>query len=356
MSTINFQEAYAAVYNEDLKNQLLENSDEFFGIEELTDDEIESIVEETVFEMLDEGYDFDELEEVFDEFISEAKVTVGGETGGSGAKVTTGSGSRMAASSRLSNIKAKKRAENIAKVKSAVKSTISKAKEAGKSAIGKAKEAGRSAKFHAVDKKVAAYATQRGLHPAAGAAARSKDPEKRRGLRARVAADIKGRIKKKVAQAQVDTAAKARSAGQAATDAKNKAVQSAKNKAAVAKRGIRGAVGKAARAVASGAGKVASRLGEETEREDLFDVILEYLVSEGYADTNENAIAIMANMSEEWRDSIVEEYKDFPTHKVTTKAGKLMGSSAGKTDSKSKKKEERGIKMMDTMMQHTPDR
>ena len=40
---------------------------------------------------------------------------------------------------------------------------------------------------------------------------------------------------------------------------------------------------------------------------DLFDVILEYLIIEGYADTNENALVIMANMSEEWRDSIVEE-------------------------------------------------
>jgi hypothetical protein len=34
--------------------------------------------------------------------------------------------------------------------------------------------------------------------------------------------------------------------------------------------------------------------------------ILEHLVAEGYADTNESAIAIMANMSEEWRQSIVE--------------------------------------------------
>jgi len=38
---------------------------------------------------------------------------------------------------------------------------------------------------------------------------------------------------------------------------------------------------------------------------DNFDVILEYLVAEGYADTNQNAIVIMANMSEEWRDSII---------------------------------------------------
>ncbi len=39
---------------------------------------------------------------------------------------------------------------------------------------------------------------------------------------------------------------------------------------------------------------------------DLFDVILEYLVAEGYADTNENALVIMANMSEEWRETILE--------------------------------------------------
>lgn len=39
---------------------------------------------------------------------------------------------------------------------------------------------------------------------------------------------------------------------------------------------------------------------------DTFDIILEYLITEGYADTNKAAIAIMANMSEEWRQSIVE--------------------------------------------------
>jgi hypothetical protein len=39
---------------------------------------------------------------------------------------------------------------------------------------------------------------------------------------------------------------------------------------------------------------------------DAFDIVLEYLIVEGYADTNKAAIAIMANMSEEWRQSIVE--------------------------------------------------
>ena len=43
------------------------------------------------------------------------------------------------------------------------------------------------------------------------------------------------------------------------------------------------------------------------EEVDTFDAILEHLVAEGYADTNENAIAIMANMSEEWREEILDE-------------------------------------------------
>jgi len=42
------------------------------------------------------------------------------------------------------------------------------------------------------------------------------------------------------------------------------------------------------------------------ENFDLFDYLLEYLVAEGYADTNKAALAIMANMSEEWKQSIVE--------------------------------------------------
>jgi len=39
---------------------------------------------------------------------------------------------------------------------------------------------------------------------------------------------------------------------------------------------------------------------------DNFDIILEYLVAEGYADTNQSALVIMANMSEEWRQTILE--------------------------------------------------
>ena len=45
------------------------------------------------------------------------------------------------------------------------------------------------------------------------------------------------------------------------------------------------------------------------ESYDLYDIILSHLITEGYADTNENALVIMANMSEDWRESIVNEGK-----------------------------------------------
>jgi hypothetical protein len=47
------------------------------------------------------------------------------------------------------------------------------------------------------------------------------------------------------------------------------------------------------------------RRGNQEEGYDLYDVILSYLLDEGYADTFESAEAIMVNMSEEWRDSII---------------------------------------------------
>ena len=69
-----------------------------------------------------------------------------------------------------------------------------------------------------------------------------------------------------------------------------------------------------AKGFASGMG-LAGRIGKRVmtgEEVDLFDYVLEHLIAEGYADTNESALVIMANMSEEWREEILDEaYVDF---------------------------------------------
>ena len=63
-----------------------------------------------------------------------------------------------------------------------------------------------------------------------------------------------------------------------------------------------GKVGNAARAFAKGF----------TEETDLYNIILSHLIDEGYADTEEAAECIMVNMSEEWRDDIIEKKYSFP--------------------------------------------
>lgn len=42
------------------------------------------------------------------------------------------------------------------------------------------------------------------------------------------------------------------------------------------------------------------------EEIDLYDIVSEYLISEGFCNTDEDASVIMANMSEEWRNQIIE--------------------------------------------------
>ena len=46
-----------------------------------------------------------------------------------------------------------------------------------------------------------------------------------------------------------------------------------------------------------------------SEEYDIFDIIRDYLLDEGYAETLEAANAIMVNMSEEWREDILDEAK-----------------------------------------------
>ena len=64
-----------------------------------------------------------------------------------------------------------------------------------------------------------------------------------------------------------------------------------------------------------GGGNAARRRAEKLNNSyDLFDYMMDYLIDEGYADTNENALVIMTNMSEEWRESILldERIRDSP--------------------------------------------
>ena len=55
---------------------------------------------------------------------------------------------------------------------------------------------------------------------------------------------------------------------------------------------------------------------------DLYDIILSHLLDEGYAETLEQAQVIMVNMSEDWRESIMEAMKPLPVGKMLKQAAR----------------------------------
>ena len=64
--------------------------------------------------------------------------------------------------------------------------------------------------------------------------------------------------------------------------------------------------------------------------EDIYDIILSHLLDEGYADTEQSAEAIMVNMSEEWRESIMISegmtMKDFKKQRSRQKQKEKRGA------------------------------
>lgn len=75
---------------------------------------------------------------------------------------------------------------------------------------------------------------------------------------------------------------------------------------------------------------------------NLYDIVLAHLIDEGYTDTIDGANAIMANMSEEWRESIMEaegSYGQTPrTHSaystLARKGNKAASKHAARTDTR----------------------
>ena len=79
----------------------------------------------------------------------------------------------------------------------------------------------------------------------------------------------------------------------------------------------------------SGYNTIRTRLDADNDRQenyDAYDLVLSHLIDEGYANTEEAALTIMANMSEEWRESIVEEV--FDEARKADKLGYERGTAA----------------------------
>lgn len=88
---------------------------------------------------------------------------------------------------------------------------------------------------------------------------------------------------------------------------------------------------------------------EVRESYDFYDIVLEHLLDEGYCDTEEKAITMMASMSEEWIDSIISEapFQISGPHPTTIDGTKLeySPSNVGKPYKNKKRAKTRANKL-----------
>jgi len=99
---------------------------------------------------------------------------------------------------------------------------------------------------------------------------------------------------------------------------------------------------------------------------DYYDTVLSYLLDEGYAETPEAAEAIMVNMSEDWKEDIIEAAKDQSNKqiekgvKTTYKAGNVLdnqhqGRSRGLNRLSSTEREEKTKRMRERLKARRDD-
>ena len=376
MTSFNIYEAYAAVYNEDLREDILSVDEEFEFIDGLSDNELDEVMEE----IISEGTDISECFEVFDEIISEARVDMTARA--ARRREYTQASEKSAGEARkrgAAKEKSERRAERVERIKSSVKRAAEKVKtkSAGvaSAAAGGAAEAGRVAKGIAssAKKKVTgklaaakeriAGAVRSGRTAVAGGlrkAASKIEPKEKTGKEIKASAKEKigayrmgrgkvapERLGSPRSAASVSAGSQGRAlppvgktkTGKTLTSSQRSTQTAAQNRRLsqrlgesfdllaeiiledLINEGYAETFEEAFEVLESFSDYEVGELAENyivEETVDLYDVVLEHLLDEGFADTEEAATVIMANMSEEWRDGILESrggYSDSPVVK-----------------------------------------
>ena len=65
------------------------------------------------------------------------------------------------------------------------------------------------------------------------------------------------------------------------------------------------------------------------EEVNYYNIILSYLIDEGYAESPESAVGIMVNMSEDWKDCIIDEELTGPRREYALDRAEKLRSLAG---------------------------
>ena len=362
MTSFNIYEAYAAVYNEDLREEILTVEEDFSFIDDLSDNELVQVMEEILSERevtLDECFDAFDADLLSEETEMQRMNRLQNKATREkkGAAATAGR-MKSAERDRVGRKHAIKRlqvatsraADNL---KSNVKSKAERAKTlaggVASAVAGGAAEAGRKAKS-GVEKVKGKLASAKekikgfiksGRKAVAGGLrglASKVEPKEATGKEVKSAAKqtISGIDRRKAAEAKQRAYAAGGRGSEVMQGQPTGTFKSKKSRSEAQKREARVTASESYETLASyiledlisegyaetfeGAlsvlesfsdyevGELAENyLLEEVENVDLYDIVLEHLLDEGFADTEEAATVIMANMSEEWREEILGE-------------------------------------------------
>jgi hypothetical protein len=411
MNAFNLYEAYAAVYDEDLREDILSFEEDFEFIDELSDNELDQVMEEFIAE---ENLNINECFEMFDDFLIEGRIDMASRRAARQQYAASSEKSAYEARMRAKNKENEEKRAKQEKRKKAVadaEERVAARKQARKTKEKEERSQRRAERVERIKGSISRVAKKVGKKLTVGAekakrALQGRDSASerkvrqakikmrdvaRKGVRKAVTGErgqtrppavTTGRTEK--ASSGDYTPPSKKTVGKEVKDAAKRAVSGAYRGAGVGRRetassggissrggsmGSEGSKGKALPPVgktksgktlspqqrgmqtAAQNAKLTKRLGEDfetlaemiledlinegyaetfeeaftvlesfsdyevgdiaegyltEEREDLFDAILEHLITEGYADTEESATVIMANMSEEWREEILE--------------------------------------------------
>jgi hypothetical protein len=310
---------------------LMEAYQAVYAPQELTEEQVWEEVEEWVNSLLEEGYDLSDYtwEEMYESYLSEMGQTrttgqnssvftlptspSAGSAGGSGSGGRRGSGSSP---SSPGSAKVAPTSSNYqSRFAGARDAAFDKAQNIKGSPVVGSKPAAAATKA-ATPAPTAARPSGGAPRPSAGA------PAKVSPTPAKPATPATGMLGKTSFERRTPTSAelKAAQAARASGASPEKALQAAKSAGGALQQTAAKVMEKppafsptpaAAKTTPTPSTPKAPTLGSKkpgsmVSHFDPFDVIKGHLLDEGYADTNEAALAIMANMSEEWKQSIVE--------------------------------------------------
>jgi hypothetical protein len=266
----------------------------------LTDDLIEEIVEEIIEECLEFGYDLDEAAELVEEAATEYLMEL---------NPYAPAGSKQSRAYQKSTTATKRGAQRAAAVKGAVNRVTAKARGikagveiAGSIAKDEARRAGRGA-LHAVGKAASAVASAPGKAVTAVTdAARAKKAEVKQGVKGLI-----GRGLRKAAGAIGNVAQRAAGAASRLGEAKdNSYLETNMNK----REKNNNAAIKSMKNTSGYRSMAATATKKLEEKVEIYDVVLEYLMSEGHADTIAEAEYIMTELDSEMVNQILETRLD----------------------------------------------